>query len=38
VIVPLETPRTYSATGTSTSGFRGFLNRLTLHLSIGQAY
>ena len=38
VIIPLETPRDYSATGTSTSGFRGFLNRLTLHFSIGQAY
>jgi len=38
VIVPLETPRTYSATGTSAGGIRGLLNRLTLHLSIGQAY
>jgi outer membrane protein insertion porin family/translocation and assembly module TamA len=37
-IVPLETPRLYSATGSSTGGFRGVLNRLTLHLSIGQAY
>jgi outer membrane protein insertion porin family/translocation and assembly module TamA len=38
VIVPLETPRLYSATGSSTGGIRGLLNRLTLHLSIGQAY
>lgn len=38
VIVPLETPRTYSPTGSSAGGFRGFLNRLTLHLSIGQAW
>jgi outer membrane protein insertion porin family/translocation and assembly module TamA len=38
VIVPLETPRLYSPTGSSAGGFRGFLNRLTLHLSIGQAY
>ncbi len=38
VIVPLETPRTYSATGTSAGGIRGLLNRLTLHFSIGQAY
>ena len=37
-LIPLETPRLYSATGTSTGGFRGFVNRLTLHLSIGQAY
>jgi hypothetical protein len=37
-IIPLETPRLYSATGSSTGGIRGLLNRLTLHLSIGQAY
>jgi outer membrane protein insertion porin family/translocation and assembly module TamA len=37
-IIPLETPRLYSATGSSAGGFRGFVNRLTLHLSIGQAY
>ena len=37
-LVPLETPRLYSATGSSTGGIRGVLNRLTLHLSIGQAY
>lgn len=37
-IIPLETPRLYSATGSSSGGFRGVLNRLTLHLSIGQAY
>jgi outer membrane protein assembly factor BamA len=38
VIIPLETPRLYSPTGSSAGGFKGFLNRLTLHLSIGQAY
>ncbi|HET9684043.1 MAG TPA: hypothetical protein VFP15_08070, partial [Gemmatimonadaceae bacterium] len=38
VIIPLETPRLYDATGSGTSGIRGLLNRLTLHLSIGQAY
>jgi len=38
VIIPLETPRLYSATGSGAGGFRGFLNRLTLHFSIGQAY
>jgi outer membrane protein assembly complex protein YaeT len=37
-IIPLETPRGYSATGSSAGGIRGILNRLTLHLSIGQAY
>ena len=37
-IIPLDTPRAYSGTGTSSSGIRGLLNRLTLHLSIGQAY
>jgi outer membrane protein assembly factor BamA len=37
-IIPLDTPRRYSATGSSTGGIRGLLNRLTLHLSIGQAY
>jgi outer membrane protein assembly factor BamA len=36
-IVPLEIPKTYSPTGTST-GIGAVLNRLTLHLSIGQAY
>ena len=38
VIVPLTTPRLYSATGSGARGLRGFLNRLTLHFSIGQAY
>jgi len=36
-IVPLETPRRYSAGGGGSSIGR-LLNRLTLHLSIGQAY
>ncbi len=36
-IIPLDIPRRYSATGTS-SGILGILNRFTLHLSIGQAY
>jgi outer membrane protein insertion porin family/translocation and assembly module TamA len=38
VLVPLDTPRHYSPTGSPTGGFRGFLNRFVLHLSIGQAY
>jgi outer membrane protein insertion porin family len=37
-IVPLEIPRSYSATGSETSAWRNALNRLVLHLSIGQAY
>lgn len=37
-LVPLETPRRYSATGSQTSAWRNVLNRLVLHLSIGQAY
>ena len=37
VIVPLETPRRYSPYGDG-SGISRLLNRLTLHLSIGQAY
>jgi outer membrane protein assembly factor BamA len=36
-IVPLEIPKLYSPTGTST-GIGKILNRLTLHLSIGQAF
>ena len=36
-IVPLEIPKRYSPTGTS-SGIGKALNRFTLHLSIGQAY
>lgn len=36
-IVPLETPRRY-APGGGGSGIGKILNRLTLHLSIGQAY
>jgi len=36
-IVPLDIPKRYSASGTS-SGIGRVLNRLTLHLSIGQAY
>jgi len=38
IIIPLETPRQYSPTGSSSGGFRNVLNRLTLHLSIGQAW
>lgn len=37
-LVPLETARRYSATGSETSAWRNALNRLVLHLSIGQAY
>jgi outer membrane protein assembly factor BamA len=36
-IIPLDTPRRYTPLGTS-SGIRGALNRLTLHLSIGEAF
>jgi outer membrane protein assembly factor BamA len=36
-IVALDTPKRYSPTGTS-KGIGAALNRLTLHLSIGQAY
>jgi outer membrane protein insertion porin family/translocation and assembly module TamA len=36
-IIPLDIPKLYSATGTST-GIGRILNRFTLHLSIGQAY
>jgi len=36
-IVPLDTPRRYAAGGGG-SGIGRLLNRLTLHLSIGQAY
>jgi outer membrane protein assembly factor BamA len=36
-LVALDTPRRFSPTGSST-GLRAVLNRLTLHLSIGQAY
>jgi outer membrane protein insertion porin family len=38
VIVPLDIPRLYSATGTNNTAFRNALNRLNVHLSIGQAY
>lgn len=37
-LVPLDIPRRYSATGSQTSAWRNALNRLVLHLSIGQAY
>jgi outer membrane protein insertion porin family len=37
-IVPLDIPRNYSATGSETAAWRNVLNRLVLHLSIGQAY
>jgi outer membrane protein assembly factor BamA len=36
-IVALDTPRRYSPTGDA-SGVRSVLNRITLHLSIGQAF
>ena len=36
-IIPLDIPKRYSPTGTST-GLGSILNRFTLHLSIGQAY
>ena len=36
-IIPLDLPKRYSPTGTST-GIGAILNRFTLHLSIGQAY
>jgi len=38
VIVPLDIPRTFSATGSETSAWRNALNRMVLHLSIGEAY
>jgi len=38
VIVPLDIPRHFSATGSDASGWRNALNRLVLHLSIGEAY
>jgi outer membrane protein insertion porin family/translocation and assembly module TamA len=38
VLIPLDTPRHYSPTGSARGGLRGALNRFTLHLSIGQAY
>jgi outer membrane protein insertion porin family len=37
-IVPLDIPRRYSPTGGAGTGVGKLLNRLTLHLSIGQAY
>ncbi len=37
VIVPLDLPKRYSSIPND-AGWRAFLNRLTLHLSIGQAY
>jgi outer membrane protein assembly factor BamA len=36
-IIPLDIPKRYSPAG-SGGGVGGFLNRFTLHLSIGQAY
>ena len=38
VIVPLDLPRHFSATGSETSAWRNALNRMVLHLSIGQAF
>ena len=37
-LVPLDLTRNFSSTGSSQTGWRGALNRLVLHLSIGQAY
>ena len=37
-IVPLDIPRRYSATGSDRGAFRNALNRMVLHLSIGQPY
>ena len=37
-IVPLDLPKSFAPIGTRQGGIRGILNRLTLHLSIGQAY
>jgi Omp85 superfamily domain len=37
-IVPLERTRRYSATGSEKSAWRNALNRMVLHLSIGQPY
>ena len=37
-IVPLDFPRRYSATGSDRGAFRNALNRMVLHLSIGQPY
>jgi outer membrane protein assembly factor BamA len=37
-IVPLELPRNYAATGSDKGALRNALNRLVVHLSIGQAY
>jgi outer membrane protein insertion porin family len=37
-IVPLERTRRYSATGSDRGAWRNALNRLVLHLSIGQPY
>jgi outer membrane protein assembly factor BamA len=37
-IVPLDIPRRYSPTAGASNGIGKLLNRLTLHLSIGEAY
>jgi outer membrane protein assembly complex protein YaeT len=37
-IVPLAIPRRFSATGSNNTALRNALNRLVLHLSIGQPY
>ena len=37
-IVPLDIPRRYAATGSDRGAIRNALNRLVLHLSIGQPY
>ncbi len=38
VIVPLDIPRLFSATGTDNGALRNLLSRLVLHLSIGEAF
>ena len=37
-LVPLDIPRRYSPTAGAGTAIGKILNRLTLHLSIGQAY
>jgi outer membrane protein assembly factor BamA len=37
-LVPLDIPKRFSATGSETAAWRNALNRLVLHLSIGEAY
>jgi outer membrane protein insertion porin family len=37
-IIPLDIPKRFQEAGIAQGGIKGMLNRLTLHLSIGQAY